>query len=131
MALHTEKKNPAQAVVSSKTRLDWYRQMCRIRAFERAVYSLSKAGLIAGTAHLYIGMEAIAVGSCSAVARRLPVLEAELVGITVGDPLGASVRPEHLASLSPIDDVRATAAYRIDASLRLLQRALNVCGEKA
>jgi CO/xanthine dehydrogenase FAD-binding subunit len=73
----------------------------------------------------------VAVGSCSAVARRLPVLEAELVGITVRDPLGASVRPEHLASLSPIDDVRATAAYRIDASLRLVQRALNFCGEKA
>lgn len=73
----------------------------------------------------------VAVGSCSAVARRLPVLEAELVGITVREPLGASVRPEHLASLSPIDDVRATAAYRIDASLRLVQRALNFCGEKA
>jgi TPP-dependent pyruvate/acetoin dehydrogenase alpha subunit len=67
MAVHTEKKNPAQADVSSTTRLDWYRQMCRIRAFERAVYGLSKAGLIAGTAHLYIGMEAIAVGSCSAM----------------------------------------------------------------
>jgi CO/xanthine dehydrogenase FAD-binding subunit len=73
----------------------------------------------------------VAVGSCSAVARRLPALEAELVGITVRDPLGASVRPEHLSSLSPIDDVRATAAYRIDASLRLVQRALNFCGEKA
>jgi CO/xanthine dehydrogenase FAD-binding subunit len=73
----------------------------------------------------------VAVGSCSAVARRLPALEAELVGVTVRDPLGASVRPEHLSSLSPIDDVRATAAYRIDASLRLVQRALNFCGEKA
>lgn len=73
----------------------------------------------------------VAVGSCSAVARRLPALEAELVGITVGGPLGVAVRPEHLASLSPIDDVRATAAYRIDASLRLVQRALNFCGEMA
>jgi CO/xanthine dehydrogenase FAD-binding subunit len=73
----------------------------------------------------------VAVGSCSGVARRLPALEAELVGITVRDPLGALVRPEHLSSLSPIDDVRATAAYRIDASLRLVQRALNFCGEKA
>lgn len=73
----------------------------------------------------------VAVGSCSAVARRLPALEAELVGITVHDPLGATVRPEHLASLSPIDDVRATAAYRIDASLRLVQRALDFCGRRA
>jgi CO/xanthine dehydrogenase FAD-binding subunit len=73
----------------------------------------------------------VAVGSCSAVAQRMPALEAELIGIPLGDSLGASVRPEHLSSLSPIDDVRATAAYRIDASLRLLQRALNFCGEKA
>src|SRR5580658_9714144 len=67
MAVHTENKKPAQAVVSSTTRLDWYRQMCRIRAFERAVHGLSKAGLIAGTDHLYIGMEAIAAGACSAM----------------------------------------------------------------
>jgi CO/xanthine dehydrogenase FAD-binding subunit len=73
----------------------------------------------------------VAVGSCSAVARRLPALEAELVGITVRGPLGALVRAEHLAFLSPIDDVRATAVYRMDASLRLVQRALNFCGEKA
>jgi len=39
------------------------------------------------------------------------------------------VRPEHLAPLSPIDDVRATAEYRMDASLRLVQAALNTCVE--
>jgi CO/xanthine dehydrogenase FAD-binding subunit len=42
---------------------------------------------------------------------------------------GAVVRPEHLAPLSPIDDVRATAGYRLDAALRLVQRALNACAE--
>jgi CO/xanthine dehydrogenase FAD-binding subunit len=69
----------------------------------------------------------VAVGSCSAVARRLPALEGELVGASVRAGLGAVVRPEHLAPLSPIDDVRASAEYRMDASLRLLQRALNRC----
>jgi TPP-dependent pyruvate/acetoin dehydrogenase alpha subunit len=39
--------------------------MCLIRAFEREVYQLNKLGLVRGTAHLYIGMEAIAVGACS------------------------------------------------------------------
>jgi CO/xanthine dehydrogenase FAD-binding subunit len=68
----------------------------------------------------------VAVGSCSAVARRLRALEGELVGASVRDGLGR-VRPEHLAPLSPIDDVRATAEYRMDASLRLVQRALNSC----
>jgi len=71
----------------------------------------------------------IAVGSCSAVARRLRALEGELMGTSVRDGLGGAVRPEHLAPLSPIDDVRATAEYRMDASLRLVQRALNSCVE--
>jgi len=71
----------------------------------------------------------VAVGSCSAVARRLRALEAELDGVSVPDGLREVVRPEHLAPLSPIDDVRATAEYRMDASLRLVQRALNSCVE--
>ncbi len=48
-------------------RLQWYRQMCRIRAFEREIYEHNKKGMIPGTAHLYIGMEAIAVGACAAM----------------------------------------------------------------
>ena len=71
----------------------------------------------------------VAVGSCSAVARRLRALEADLVGASVRGGLGEVARPEHLAPLSPIDDVRATAEYRMDASLRLVQRALNSCME--
>jgi CO/xanthine dehydrogenase FAD-binding subunit len=71
----------------------------------------------------------IAVGSCSAVAQRLRTLEGDLVGSSVHNGLGVMVRPEHLAPLSPIDDVRATAEYRMDASLRLVQRALNACVE--
>lgn len=71
----------------------------------------------------------IAVGSCSAVAQRLPRLESDLAGATPGEGLRTFVKPEHLASLSPIDDVRATAEYRVEASLRLVQRALNSCVE--
>jgi CO/xanthine dehydrogenase FAD-binding subunit len=71
----------------------------------------------------------VAVGSCSAVAQRLRILERDLVGLSA-DEIGIIVRPEHVASLSPIDDVRATAEYRTEASLRLVQRALNACVEK-
>lgn len=53
--------------ISVKMQLGWYRQMCLIRAFEHEVYQLNTAGLVRGTAHLYIGMEAIAVGACSAM----------------------------------------------------------------
>ncbi len=63
----------------------------------------------------------IAVGSCSAVARRLPALEAALTG-QLPDP--ALVQPAHLAPLAPIDDIRATGAYRRAAALELLRRTV-------
>jgi CO/xanthine dehydrogenase FAD-binding subunit len=71
----------------------------------------------------------VAVGSCSATARRLHELESSLVGLPAKPGIGAGVRAEHLESLSPIDDVRATADYRRDASLTLVQRALEACVE--
>jgi TPP-dependent pyruvate/acetoin dehydrogenase alpha subunit len=55
--------------LKAETRLEWYRQMRSIRAFELEIIALNKAGLIPGTAHLYIGMEAIAVGACAAMKR--------------------------------------------------------------
>ena len=70
----------------------------------------------------------IAVGSCAAVARRLPALEAALLGRPLTPQLGAAVRPEHLAPLTPIDDVRGTADYRKDAALTLVRRALDQLG---
>jgi N-methylhydantoinase B len=57
------------------------------------------------------------------VAQRLAGLEARLVGRPVAQAAGL-VRPGDLAGLSPIDDVRGTAAYRLDAAERLIQRAL-------
>jgi CO/xanthine dehydrogenase FAD-binding subunit len=69
----------------------------------------------------------IAVGSCSAVARRLTLLERALVGVPARNGLGATALAEHLAQLSPIDDVRATATYRNDAALTLVGRVLEAC----
>jgi CO/xanthine dehydrogenase FAD-binding subunit len=73
----------------------------------------------------------LAVGSCSPVALRLPALEQDLLGKLVRPGLGQLVKPEHLAHLSPIDDVRATAEYRRDAAHTLVQRALEECARKA
>ncbi len=69
----------------------------------------------------------IAVGSCSATAKRLRDLERDLIGKPLRPELGASVRSEHLSLLSPISDVRATADYRRDASLTLVRRAVKAC----
>ncbi len=74
-----------------------------------------------------IAQARIAVGSCSAAARRLTALEQALVGLRVRSGLGAVPQAEHLAELSPIDDVRASATYRNDAALTLVGRALDAC----
>ena len=66
----------------------------------------------------------IAVGSCSVVARRLPALERRLVGAPLDARLAERVEPGDLEPLSPIDDLRASADYRLDATVTLLQRAL-------
>ena len=73
-------------------------------------------GIVAGAA--------LAVGSASPVARRLPGVEAALVGLPAGQA-AAAVDPRRVAAaLSPIDDIRATAAYRLQAALTLLRRAV-------
>lgn len=69
----------------------------------------------------------VAVGSCSAVAQRLPALEAALIGKPAAAGIGTAVEAAHLAPLSPIDDVRATGAYRADAAQTLVARALEAC----
>ena len=67
---------------------------------------------------------ALSVGSCSPVARRLPVVEAMLRGLSPADA-AARIAPEAVAPhLSPIDDIRATAAYRAEAAATLLSRAV-------
>jgi CO/xanthine dehydrogenase FAD-binding subunit len=63
----------------------------------------------------------VAVGACSPVAQRLPVLEAALAS---RHPAPALVTPDCLAPLSPIDDMRGTASFRLDAALELLRRAV-------
>lgn len=66
----------------------------------------------------------IAIGACSPVARRLPKLEAALRGQRPNADLAAVITAEHVADLAPIDDVRASAAYRAEAALTVLRRLL-------
>jgi CO/xanthine dehydrogenase FAD-binding subunit len=66
----------------------------------------------------------IAVGSCSPVAQRLPALEAALKGEVAISNLARVVKAEHLTPLQPIDDVRASAEYREEAALIVVQRLL-------
>lgn len=67
---------------------------------------------------------AVAVGSCSAVAVRLPLVEAALRGSSVGDAVGRISAPDVQAALAPIDDVRSSAIYRREAAVELVRRTV-------
>jgi CO/xanthine dehydrogenase FAD-binding subunit len=73
---------------------------------------------------------AICVGSCSAKALRLTELERALIGVPA-DAIAQVPLSAHFASLSPIDDIRATAEYRQEAAQTLVRRALAECVRKA
>lgn len=93
------------------------------------VISISMVAAVVLTEKGKIADARIAVGSCSATAQRLRGLEQALVGLAATHKIGEAVTSEHLSPLSPIDDIRATAEYRHDASLTLVRRALEACVE--
>jgi CO/xanthine dehydrogenase FAD-binding subunit len=69
----------------------------------------------------------IAVGSCAPVAQRLPALEARVAGMRIADLAGWDIAAEPdamFAPLSPISDVRGSAAYRAEAVAEMCRRAL-------
>lgn len=85
-------------------------------AMVAAVAELDADGRIASTR--------IVVGACSEVPQRLPEAEERLVGRAPGPDAAGLIKPGDLASLRPIDDVRATADYRRQAALVLVRRAV-------
>ena len=85
------------------------------------------AAVVSINKHGRVRYARVAVGSCSVRAQRLTALEQVLLDKPADAGLAALVSPEHLSSLSPIDDVRATATYRRDAALTLVRRSLELC----
>jgi N-methylhydantoinase B len=81
------------------------------------------AAVLAADASGTIVHARVAVGACSAVAQRLPQLEQALLG----RPMAAApdlVEAGHFAPLSPIDDVRASGAFRGAASVEVVRDLL-------
>ena len=70
----------------------------------------------------------VVVGACSPVAQRLSSLEDTLRGKPLDSGL---VKPEHFSSLQPLDDVRATAAYRKAAALQLVRDIIDEAANDA
>ena len=96
----------------------------KIGARRYLVISIVMAAATLEIAHDRVRAARVAVGACSAVARRLPMLEAALSGASIDARLAERVGPAHLAPLTPLDDVRGSAAYRLDAAVTLLRRLL-------
>ena len=96
----------------------------KIGARRYLVISIVMAAATLEIAHDRVHAARIAVGACSAVAHRLPMLEAALSGASIDARLAERVGPAHLAPLTPLDDVRGSAAYRLDAAVTLLRRLL-------
>ena len=88
------------------------------------VISIAMAAATLEIADGRVASARIAVGACSPVAERLPGLEAALAGAPLDARLADRVEVAHLAPLSPIDDVRGSAAYRSDAVVTVLRRLL-------
>jgi len=88
------------------------------------VISIAMVAAILEIADGRIQRARIAVGACSEVAQRLPALEAALTGLPAAPAAADAVLPEHLSGLTPIDDVRGSAAYRRDAAVALVRRSI-------
>lgn len=78
----------------------------------------------------HIREASVAVGACSEVAQRLPGVEAGLVGLGRGQDVTSAIPAQALSPLSPIDDVRAPASYRLEAARELVCRAVAAAMEE-
>jgi len=71
-----------------------------------------------------VSQAAVAVGACSAVARRLAGVEAALRGLPANGGLTDAILSAPIDELSPIADVRGSAEYRLDAAHEIAARAV-------
>ena len=111
------------ALLIPKPKSDARSTFVKLGARKYLVISIAMVAAIIEADRNIVTRAAVAVGSCSLIAQRLPELEQALVGVALGR-LPEIVTPQHLGALAPINDVRATREYRQDAAVELVRRAL-------
>lgn len=116
------------AILIPKARASARSRFLKLGARRYLVISIAMVAAVIEAERGRIAAARVAVGACSPVAQRLPALEAALVGAPLDAKLGSRVRAEHLATLAPIDDPRASADYRNEAAQTLVARCLNRLG---
>ena len=97
----------------------------KLGARKYLVISIAMVAVRLDFAYGRVADAAIAVGACSAVARRLPDIEAALAGRRI-ERLPDAIDPDAVtAALAPIDDIRGPASYREAAAVTLIRRAID------
>jgi xanthine dehydrogenase small subunit len=112
------------AILVPKPRGAAHSHFLKLGARKYLVISIAMlAGVVEVDAQDCIVAARLAVGACSAVPQRLPALETALIA----RPLAAAaeiVAAVHFDGLTPIDDIRGSAAYRRQVALELTRDLL-------
>ncbi|MBV8050642.1 MAG: FAD binding domain-containing protein [Acidobacteriaceae bacterium] len=116
------------AVIVPRTMDDAKSCFLKLGARRYLVISIAMVAVVLKTNETGVIVDSrVAVGACSVAAQGLRALESELIGVAANAGIGSVVRQEHLSALAPIDDLRATKDYRMDAAQTLISRALEQC----
>lgn len=120
--------NPGEIVTSvhvPRSALEGRSRFLKLGARRYLVISIAMVAVRLVVEDGRVGDAAVAVGACSAVATRLPQVEAALTGLAADHTLADAISEDVVcAVLSPLDDIRATAGYRGHAATELLRRAV-------
>jgi xanthine dehydrogenase small subunit len=113
------------AIVVPKPRAPAHSHFLKLGARKYLVISIvMAAGVIELDAAGIIRVARLAVGACSAVPQRLPALEAALASQPI-DAAPYTVTASHFAHLAPIDDIRASSAFRSSAAVAVTRDLLS------
>lgn len=103
--------------------IDGWSGFAKLGARHSLVISIVMAAVRLSAAHGVVRQAVIAVGACSPVAQRITAAEDALAGAPLDGDLPDRVADAMLAEcLTPIDDVRADAGYRLDAAATMVRR---------
>ena len=112
------------AVIVPKPALRGTSAFVKLGARAYLVISIAMVAARVELAEGRVSRAAIAVGACSGVAQRLPTVETALIGAAVAEAPDRVCDVDLATALAPIDDVRASAAYRQTAAAELVRRAV-------
>ena len=112
------------AILVPKPQFEARSHFLKLGARKYLVISITMASVVIEHEGGIVRAARVAVGACSPVATRLPALEAALLGQRMNARLPEVAIAAHLSPLAPIDDVRASAEYRLDSALTVIKRTI-------